>query len=140
MKKKFSVNSKDKQAWESFVSKLDKIEDKDSFVQKSNVNKKSTMKIDLHGLSLQDANEAVKKFIYKGKKDGHKKLLVITGKGLRSKVYNDPYRSERMSVLKYAVPEFIKNNQDLFCKISKISQADVKDGGEGAFYIFLKSK
>ena len=45
-----------------------------------------------------------------------------------------------MNVLKYSVPEFIKNDEDLFDKISKISNADLKDGGEGAFYIFLKQQ
>ena len=44
-----------------------------------------------------------------------------------------------MNVLKYSVPEFIKNDKDLLSKINKISKADLKDGGEGAFYIFLKS-
>ena len=35
-------------------------------------------------------------------------------------------------------PEYIKNNVDLSSKISKISKASIKDGGEGAIYIFLK--
>jgi len=66
-------------------------------------------------------------------------IVIVTGKGLRSKVYKNPYLSKQMSVLKYSVPEFIKNDKDLLSKISKISKADLKDGGEGAFYIFLKS-
>tara|TARA_A100001037_G_scaffold282096_1_gene286386 strand:- start:422 stop:550 length:129 start_codon:yes stop_codon:yes gene_type:complete len=42
--------------------------------------------------------------------------------------------------LKYSIPEFLKNNQDLMKIISNISQASIKDGGSGAFYIFLKKK
>ena len=82
----------------------------------------------------------VKKFIIESFEDGFKKLLIITGKGLRSKVHKNPYFSEQMNVLKHSVPEFIKNDEDLFEKISRISTADLKHGGEGAFYIFLKKK
>ena len=57
---------------------------------------------------------------------------------MRSKVRNNPYLSEKMNVLKYSVPEFIKNDEDLVNKISNISEADLKDGGEGALYVFLK--
>jgi DNA-nicking Smr family endonuclease len=92
----------------------------------------------LHGLSLNQANKIVKKFIIESFEGGYKKLLIITGKGLRSKVHKNPYLSEQMNVLKYSVPEFIKNDEDLFEKISRISTADLKDGGEGAFYIFFK--
>ena len=92
----------------------------------------------MHGLSLEDANKKVKKFIIKSFEDGYKKLLVITGKGLRSKVHKNPYLSKQMSVLKYSVPEFIKNDEDLCNKMSRISRASLKDGGEGAFYIFFK--
>ena len=44
-----------------------------------------------------------------------------------------------MSVLKYAVPEYIKNNLSLLNKINRISKASQEDGGDGAFYIFLKN-
>ena len=71
---------------------------------------------------------------------GTKRLLIVTGKGLRSKSYDNPYISEKLSVLRYSVPEFIKNDENLNNKISRISNADVKDGGEGAIYIFLKNK
>ena len=95
-------------------------------------------RLDLHGLSLQQANKTVKKFIIQSFEDGYKKLLIITGKGLRSKVHKNPYLSEKMNILKNSVPEFIKNDEDLFEKISRISTASFKDGREGAFYIFLK--
>ena len=70
---------------------------------------------------------------------GCKKLIIITGKGSRSKNFNNPYRSEKMSVLKHSVPEYIKNNLSLFSKINRISKASLEDGGDGAFYIFLKN-
>ena len=94
----------------------------------------------MHGLSLNQANKVAKKFIIESFVQGYKKLLIITGKGLRSKAHNNPYLSEQMNVLKHSVPEFIKKDEDLFGKISRISTADLKDGGDGAFYVFLKRK
>ena len=95
-------------------------------------------KLDLHGFSLIHANKIVKKFIIESFDRGCKKLLIVTGKGSRSKSYDNPYLSEKLSVLKYSVPEYIHNDENLINKISKISKADLKDGGEGAFYIFFK--
>ena len=88
---------------------------------------------------MVEANKIVKKFIIESFNNGYKKLLVVTGKGLRSKSYNNPYVSEKLNVLRYSIPEFIKNNENLNNKISRIAQADIKDGGEGAIYIFLKN-
>ena len=82
--------------------------------------------------------KVVKKFIMESCNEGYKKLLVVTGKGLRSQVYNDPYRSEKMSTLKHSVPEYIKNDDDLLSKVKKITSADSNHGGDGAIYIFLK--
>jgi len=95
--------------------------------------------LDLHGFSLSDANKIVKKFIIESFNNGYHKLLIVTGKGLRSKFHNNPYFSEKLSVLKYSVPEYIKNNENLTNKIRRISKADLKDGGAGAMYIFLKN-
>ena len=138
MKKKYSVTSQDKKEWTTFTKRLENIYDKDSSFIKQNITTNKIRRLDLHGLSLNQANKIVKKFIIKSFEDGYQKLLIITGKGLRSKVHKNPYLSEQMNVLKYSVPEFIKNDEDLFEKISRISTADLKDGGEGAFYIFFK--
>ena len=139
MKKKYSATPKDKKDWITFTDHLEGIYDKEAghAIQYTTANK--IRKLDLHGLSLNQANKIVKKLVIKSFEEGCKKLVIITGKGLRSKVYKNPYLSKQMSVLKYSVPEFIKNDKDLFSKISKISKADLKDGGEGAYYIFLKS-
>ena len=109
----------------------------DLLKENSEINK--VQKLDLHGYSLIKSNKIVKKFIIKSFNNGYRKLLIVTGKGLRSKHHNNPYLSEKLSVLKYSVPEYIKNDENLNHKISKISKADVKDGGDGAIYIFLKN-
>ena len=115
------------------------ISPKESDLSKENIEINKVKKLDLHGSSLVEANKIVKKFIIESFNNGYKKLLVITGKGLRSKSYNNPYVSEKLNVLRYSVPEFIKNDENLNTKISRISKAEIKDGGEGAIYIFLKN-
>ena len=138
MKKKYPITSKDKKDWITFTKRSEKIYNKDDAFVKQNTIISKTKRLDLHGLSLNQANKIVKKFIIESFDNGYKKLLIVTGKGLRSKSYDNPYVSEQLSVLKNSVPEFIKNNEDLSKKISSIATADLKDGGDGAFYIFLK--
>ena len=94
-----------------------------------------------HMVLSWDITEIVKKknFIINSFNSGYKKLLIVTGKGLRSKSHDNPYLSEKLSVLKYSVREYIKNDENLANKINTISTADIKDGGEGAIYIFLKN-
>ena len=140
MKKKHSATTRDKKAWISFTKQLENVPDKDEVFIRQNTRLNKMKTLDLHGFSLNEANKLVKKFIIESFKNGYKKLLVITGKGLRSKVFKNPYLSAKMSVLRYSVPEFINNNEDLFDKISKISKANPDDGGDGAFYIFLRQK
>tara|TARA_Y100000590_G_C15552488_1_gene951476 strand:+ start:325 stop:756 length:432 start_codon:yes stop_codon:yes gene_type:complete len=138
VKKKSPVSYEDEKEWLKFLQDTEKLPDKDKSNIFENRDKKKTRKLDLHGFSLQAANEEVKKFIIESYENQYVKLLVILGKGTRSKVYENPYLSEKMNILKNSVPEYIKNNVDLSSKISKISKASIKDGGEGAIYIFLK--
>ena len=138
MRKKYPTTSKDKKDWIAFTKRFENLYDKDADFTKKNTIVNKVQKLDLHGFSLNKANKIVKKFIIESFENGFKKLLIVTGKGVRSRVYNNPYLSEQMNVLKHTVPEFIKNDEYLFDKISRISKADLKDGGEGAFYIFLK--
>ena len=64
--------------------------------------------------------------------------MIIASSGLHSDNEKNPYVSKDLSILKYSVPEFIKNNKELMKKINEIREADIKDGGGGAFYIYLK--
>ena len=140
MNKKKYPTEKDKKDWADFTKNLDNIEDKDKNLSKFKIPVKEVRKLDLHGCSLDEANNKVRIFINKSYEENFRKLLVVTGKGLRSKAYEDPYRSDDMSILKNSVPNFIKSNEDLLNKIIKISNAEQQDGGDGAFYILLKNK
>ena len=139
MKKKYFVASKDRKDWAVFTKQMGNISAKESDILEKNIETTKVKKLDLHGFSLIEANKIVKKFIIQSFNNGYKKLLVVTGKGLRSQSRNDPYISEKLSVLKYSVPEYIKNDENLINKISRISTANVQDGGEGAICIFLKN-
>ena len=139
MKKKYTASSKDKKDWIDFTKQIDNIKAKEADLLQKNIQINKVPKLDLHGSSLTESNKMVKKFIIESFHHGYKKLLLVTGKGLRSKSYNNPYVSEKLNVLRYSVPEFIKNDEDLKNKISKVLEADIKDGGEGAIYIFLKN-
>ena len=132
------ISDKDKQAWENFLSSDEKLNNKDfKLIQKKNLKIKN---IDLHGHTLQEANITIQKFINNSYNNGVSKIIVVTGKGLHSNVEKDPYVSKDLSILKYSVPEFIENNAELMKKIVEIKDADIEDGGSGAFYIFLKKK
>ena len=140
MKKKFSVTAKDKKEWFAFTKKMEGISDKEANLQKQNIKTNKIRKLDLHGFSLVEANKIIEKFIIESFNREYKKLLIVTGKGLRSKSQNNPYLSEKLSVLKYSIPEYINSDENLNNKVIRISEADLKDGGKGAIYIFLKNK
>ncbi len=137
MKKKI-ISSKDKKDWKNYIENVDNISDKDIDSLPNDLEKTRTKKLDLHGFSLEEANKAVEKFIIESFDNGLTKLLIVTGKGSRSKSYENPYISEKLSILKNSIPDFIRNNKNLSIKIKDISKASLKDGGEGAINVFLK--
>ena len=138
VKKNFSASQKDKKDWSDFTNDMSDVSAKESDLLYKKIEINKIKKLDLHGLSLEEANKESKNFINKSFKNGYKKVLIVTGKGSRSKTHNNPYLSEKLSVLKYSVPEYLKNDENLSTKINKISWADQRDGGEGAIYIYLK--
>tara|TARA_X000000950_G_C13460226_1_gene475592 strand:+ start:79 stop:501 length:423 start_codon:yes stop_codon:yes gene_type:complete len=130
------ISEKDKKDWESFVSSDDKLPNKDLKLSKQKSFKVKS--IDLHGYTLEEANNTIEKFIKESFKEKINKLIVVTGKGLHSQNEQNPYMSKDLSILKYSVPEFIENNKSLMNIINEIKDATIEDGGSGAFYIILK--
>ena len=133
------ISDKDKKDWKNFISSKDEISNKDLKITKDKIKKKIIKKIDLHGFSLENANKVIEEFITQSFEEGVNKIIVITGKGLRSKNDENPYISKNLSILKYSVPEFIKSSINLMKIIKNIKEADIEDGGKGAFYIYLKN-
>ena len=138
-KKDINNTDKNKQDWENFLNTKEKIPNKD-FVHKKNIRYERIKKIDLHGYTIEEANKAVEQFIQKCFDEDVTKIIVITGKGLRSKNIKNPYLSKDLSILKYSVPEFIEKNKNLTQFIIEITDAKIEDGGSGAFYVHLKNK
>tara|TARA_X000000368_G_scaffold114472_1_gene89262 strand:- start:114 stop:527 length:414 start_codon:yes stop_codon:yes gene_type:complete len=131
------ISDKDQKDWEDFLLKNERLPNKDS----ESIKKKLKIKnIDLHGYTLDEANIIIEKFINSSYEEETSKLIVVTGKGIHSNNEKDPYVSKDLGILKYSVPEFIKNNNELMKKIYDIKDASIEDGGSGAFYIFLKKK
>ena len=137
MKKKISL--KDKKDWEKFIKSSDKLENKDLNYYETikGVNKKT---IDLHGYTLDEANNKIKDFIDKSFLEGVNIINVITGKGSRSKNNEDPYQSVDLGILKYSVPEYIRNNKELMKKVKSIDLKSIHDVTKGNFNIILKKK
>ena len=138
-KKTLGISNKDKQDWENFLENKEKIFNKD-FINKKNIRHEKIKKIDLHGYTIEEANTAVEQFLQKCFDENVTKIIVITGKGLRSKNVENPYLSKDLSILKYSVPEFIESNTILTKMIIEVTDAKIEDGGSGAFYVFLKNK
>ena len=131
------ISEKDIKDWKEFTESNSKIENKDiDFVQ---LEKISNRTLDLHGLTLEIANKKIEQFIKSSFDKNVEKITGITGKGLRSKVDQNPYQSKDLSILKYSVPEFIRNNLELMSLIKKIDD-QTENKNSGSFTIHLKSK
>jgi len=133
------LSDKDKKDWEKFVKSNEKIENKDiEYLRKEKKFIEKT--IDLHGYTLEEANKKISEYIENCYLNNVDKINIITGKGLRSKNIDDPYQSNDLSILKYSVPNFIKNNNELMNKIVKIDFDSVNSPLKGNFDIFLKKQ
>ena len=133
-----NISDKDKKDWENFLSKDERLPNKD--LNNSKTKKFSSKTFDLHGYSLDEANKKINNLIHDSYEKGISKLIIVTGKGLHSENEKNPFISKDFGILKYSVPEYIKNNRELMSLINDIKEASIEDGGSGAFYIYLKKK
>ena len=131
------LSNKDKKDWQNFLDSSEKLQSKDEDQLNNEVI--SEKSIDLHGYTLEEANKQISEFIGNCYVNKVKKINVITGKGMRSKNLEDPYQSKDLSILKYSVPEYIKNNSELMKKIIRIDFESVNSPSKGNFDIFLKT-
>ena len=131
-----NISDKDKKDWKNFLERNEKLPNKD--LEKKNNRFHITKSLDLHGLTLNEANIKVENFINDCFDRKVSKVIIVTGKGLHSQNEKDPYVSKDLSILKFSVPEFISQNESLMKIIQEIKDARIEDGGSGAFYIFLK--
>ena len=138
MSKKKNLSKTDEEIWETYIKNPSDIYDKDKNNQKKK-DRKERFRFDLHGHSLNEANQIVRDIIFSCVKKKFKEILFITGKGLHSTSDGNTYVSKDLSKLKYSVPNFIKLDEDLNKFVFSISDADIKDGGEGAILVKLRN-
>ena len=138
MIKKKDLTQEDMNTWENYIKNPSDIYDKEKNLSTNNTNK-SRFKFDLHGYSLDEANKKVREVILQCISKKYKELLLITGKGIHSTNEKDTYISKDLGKIKFSVPEFIKNDQELNSFIISINEAEKKDGGDGAILIKLRS-
>jgi DNA-nicking Smr family endonuclease len=136
------INLEDIKAWDEFKNQKfldgDKGEIYKSFIKDNKKKDQIDFKIDLHGYSLQESFIKISEVVENCYQKDLRNILIITGKGLRSRVKDNPYLSEDLSLLRYAVPNFIKNK---FADIIKsIEEPDQSLGGSGAFILRLKKR
>ena len=133
-----NISDKDKKDWKDFLEKNERLPNKD--LEKKENKSHITKLLDLHGYTLDEANKKVENFIIECFDQKISKIIIVTGKGLHSNNEKDPYISKKFGILKNSVPDFIKSNPSLMTKIKSIADAEIADGGGGAFYVFLKKK
>ena len=138
MIKKKKPNQEDRKIWEDYIQNPSDIYDKEKDTS-YNIQRKEIYKFDLHGFTLDEANNKVEEIINFCIEKKFKELLLITGKGIHSTTDEDTYISKDLGKLKYSVPEFIKTNSKLKKFIVSINDAEKKDGGEGAIIIKFKN-
>ena len=134
-----NISDKDKKAWQNFIESKDRLENKDNALLGKSI-RTIEKSIDLHGYTLDQANSKIFEFINDCYSSGVKKINVITGKGLRSKNQDNPYQSNHLGMLKFSVPEYIKNNSELMNKILSIDFDSINSPSKGSFDIILKKK
>ena len=137
MIKKKDLSKEDKRVWQEYIKDPSGIYDK----EKNNLqgNRVNRYKFDLHGFTLDDANKKVREILFFCVENKYKELLLITGKGMHSTNERNSYISKDFGKLKFSVPDFIRSDPDLNKFIVSVTQADVKDGGEGAILIKFKN-
>ena len=138
MIKKKNLSKEDKKIWDNYIKNPSDIFDKEQGKSKKN-SRKDRYKFDLHGFSLDDANNRVRELIIYCSEKNYKEILLITGKGIHSTNENDIYISKDFGKLRFSVPQYLKSNVELNKLIISVKEAEIKDGGDGALIIKLKN-
>lgn len=88
-------------------------------------------KLDLHGMTQAQAHDALQQFIIKAYKNEKRCVLVVTGKG------RSDWKDSKPGILKQNVPRWL-NEPPLRDLVLKTHDAQIKDGGTGALYVYLR--
>jgi len=109
--------------------------DRKSFGKMKRGKLKPEGRLDLHGMTLDQAHPALMRFIMSAHGQGKRLVLVITGKG-KSRDDGGPI-PVRYGVLKHQVPQWLQM-QPLSGVVLQVTQSHISHGGEGAYYVYLR--
>jgi len=126
------LSEEDKELWRSYTRSLKKT---GTVKRRPPAAAPPQTRLDLHGMTQEDAYAALISFINTAHQHKLKRVLVITGKGRANNL--DEWGQPAPGVLKREVPKWL-NSAALQDKVSSFAQAKLKDGGSGALYVFLK--
>lgn len=107
--------------------------------------RKGTMQVDaildLHDKNQDQAYQALVGFVTRAFQSNNRCVLVITGKGTRSKAETGFWSSKKdgVGILKSRLPEWVAT-PPLNDMVLRAQLAHKNHGGDGAFYLYLKNK
>ncbi len=99
---------------------------------------KPDRRIDLHGMSAARAHAALRTFVSSASADGCRMVLVITGKGQSARDEGGVIPT-RKGVIRESLPQWLAM-PPLRGLVLQFHQAQLKDGGGGAFYVYLRRR
>jgi len=91
-------------------------------------------RIDLHGMTAAAAHGALRQFLIGAQAQGVRVVLVVTGKG---RTEDDNMTGQRRGVIRHALPHWL-DQEPVRSLIVQAVPAAKKDGGSGAFYVYLR--
>jgi len=94
-------------------------------------------RIDLHGMTLAEAHPELIRFILNAQSQGLRLVLVITGKGKRGE--DSGPIPQRIGALRHQVPHWLRL-PPLGAAVLQVSEAHLKHGGSGAYYVYLRRR
>lgn len=94
-------------------------------------------RIDLHGMTLSEAHPELIRFVLNAQAAGMRLVLVITGKGKRGEDHGPI--PQRMGALRHQVPQWLRL-PPLGPAVLQVTEAHLKHGGSGAYYVYLRRR
>jgi DNA-nicking Smr family endonuclease len=94
--------------------------------------------LDLHGMRQDEAHARLRAFLLRSQANGHRMVLVITGKGAGTGRHDEqPFGATPRGVLRRSVPQWLEE-PELRAIVLSYAPAGVRHGGEGALYVRLR--
>ncbi|MBM3468326.1 MAG: hypothetical protein FJX71_02695 [Alphaproteobacteria bacterium] len=96
-------------------------------------------RLDLHGLTLKEAQIHLKSFLIACQRHGYLWVLVITGKGRHQRKSESAHTHHSLKTLQNCVPEWLDDPR-YAPLVAAYGTAKPQDGGSGALYVRLKKR